>query len=94
MRHLTNIFQGLLVAKTDTIKEPDNLIKMWVHESERIYGDRLSSAENMVTYKAIVADLAKKNFSKYNLSKYFQGTNPEPLVFAQFVEGLEEKKYD
>jgi dynein heavy chain, axonemal len=48
----------------------------------------------MVTYKAIVADLVKKSFAKYNLSKYFQGTNPEPLVFAQFVEGLEEKKYD
>jgi dynein heavy chain, axonemal len=94
VRHLTNIFQGLLVAKPETIKEPDNLIKMWVHESERIYGDRLSSPENLVTYRAIVADLVKKSFAKYNLSKYFQGANPEPLVFAQFVEGLEEKKYD
>ena len=94
VRHLTNIFQGLLVAKPETIKEPDNLIKMWVHESERIYGDRLSSPENLVTYRAIVADLVKKSFAKYNLSKYFQGTSPEPLVFAQFVEGLEEKKYD
>lgn len=82
MRHLTNIFQGLLVAKPETIKEPDNLIKMWVHESERIYGDRLSSPENLVTYRAIVADLVKKSFAKYNLTKYFQVTNPEPLVFA------------
>lgn len=82
VRHLTNIFQGLLVAKPETIKEPDNLIKMWVHESERIYGDRLSSPENLVTYRAIVADLVKKSFAKYNLTKYFQVTNPEPLVFA------------
>jgi dynein heavy chain len=65
---------------------------MWVHESERIYGDRLSSAENMATYKAVVGDLVKKSFAKYNLTKYFTGT--DPLVFAQFVEGLEEKKYD
>ena len=47
------------------------MIKMWVHESERIYGDRLSSAENMTTYRGIVADLVKKSFAKYNLSKYF-----------------------
>jgi dynein heavy chain len=67
---------------------------MWVHESERIYGDRLSSPENLVTYRAVVADLVKKSFAKYNLSKYFQTTNPEILVFAQFVDGLEEKKYD
>jgi len=83
-----------LVAKPEAIKEPDNLIKLWIHESERIYGDRLSSQENIGTYKFIVADLVKKSFSKYNLTKYFQGNNPEPLVFAQFVSGLEEKLYD
>ena len=94
VRHLTNIFQGLLAAKPEAIKEPDNLIKLWIHESERIYGDRLSSAENIATYKFVVADLVKKSFSKYNLSKYFQGANPEPLVFAQFVSGIEEKLYD
>jgi len=94
VRHLTNIFQGLLVAKPEAIKEPDNLIKLWIHESERIYGDRLSSQENINTYKFVVADLVKKSFSKYNLTKYFQGANPEPLVFAQFVSGIEEKLYD
>ena len=41
VRHLTNVFQGLLTAKTETIKEADILIKLWVHECERIYGDRL-----------------------------------------------------
>jgi dynein heavy chain, axonemal len=70
------------------------LIKLWIHESERIYGDRLSSQENINTYKFVVADLVKKSFSKYNLTKYFQGSNPEPLIFAQFVSGLEEKLYD
>ena len=82
-----------MVAKPEAIKEPDNLIKLWIHESERIYGDRLVSTENLNTYKAVVADIAKKSFAKYNLSKYFT-TNPEPLIFAQFVSGLEEKLYD
>lgn len=94
VRHLTNIFQGLLIAKPEAIKEPDNLIKLWVHESERIYGDRLVSADNLNVYKAIMADLVKKSFAKYNLTKYFQGQNPEPLIFAQFVAGLEERLYD
>jgi len=49
VRHLTNIFQGLLNARPDAIKEPDNLIKLWLHESERIYGDRLVNAENLAT---------------------------------------------
>jgi dynein heavy chain len=46
-----------LVAKPEAIKEPDNLIKLWIHESERIYGDRLVSAENLNVYKAAVFDL-------------------------------------
>ena len=71
VRHLTNIFQGLLVAKPEAIKEPDNFIKLWIHESERIYGDRLVSSEHLNTYKALVFDLTKKSFAKYNMSKYF-----------------------
>lgn len=41
----------MLVAKTEAIKEPDNFIRLWIHESERIYGDRLVSYENLATYK-------------------------------------------
>jgi dynein heavy chain, axonemal len=55
---------------------------LWVHESERIYGDRLVSAENLDVYKAIMGDIVKKTFSKYNLTKYFQGAKIEPLIFA------------
>ena len=28
------------------------------------------------------------------MSKYFQGANPKPLVFAELVPGIEEKLYD
>ena len=94
VRHLTNIFQGLLIAKPEAIKEPDNFIKLWVHESERIYSDRLVSYDNITTYKNIVSDLVKKSFARFSLQKYFQPQNPEPLIFANFVASLEDKLYD
>ena len=81
------------MAKPEAIKEADNFIKLWVHESERIYGDRLVSFEHLATYKFIVSDIVKKSFARFNLGKYFTN-NPEPLIFAQFVTGLEEKLYD
>jgi len=71
VRHLTNMFQGLLVAKQDAIKEPDMFVKLWVHESERIYGDRLVNTEHLNQYRALAADITKKSFAKFNLSKYF-----------------------
>lgn len=94
VRHLTNVFQGLLVAKPEAIKEPDQVVKLWIHEAERIYGDRLVSYEHLGIFRRLLADIVKKSFSRFSLSKYFQGDNPEPLIFAQFVAGLDEKLYD
>jgi len=93
VRHLTNVFQGLLTARQEAIKEPDNFIKLWVHEAERIYGDRLVNAANLATFKALIFELVSKTFSKFNLKKYF-GATPEPLIFAQFVGSLDDKLYD
>lgn len=42
----------------------------------------------------MVSDLCKKSFNKFNLTKYFAQPNPEPLVFAYFVESLDDKLYD
>jgi dynein heavy chain len=71
VRHLTNVFQGLLTAKIEAIKQPDNFVKLWVHEAERIYGDRLVDANNLGTFKGLLAELTSKSFSKFNLKKYF-----------------------
>ena len=68
-------------------------MKLWVHESERIYGDRLVNAANLATYKAAAFEICGKSFAKFNLKKYF-GPTPEPLIFAQFVGGLDDKTYD
>jgi dynein heavy chain len=94
VRHLTNIFQGLLVAKPEAIKEPDMFIKLWLHESERVYGDRLVNQDDLNKYRLQAYDVVKKSFGKFNLNKYFQQPTPEPLIFAYFVASLDEKLYD
>lgn len=94
MRHLTNIFQGLLAAKPEAIKEPDMFIKLWLHESERVYGDRLVNSDDLNKYRQKAAEQTKKSFGKFNLTKYFNMPNPDPLIFAHFVAGLDEKLYD
>ena len=83
-----------MVAKPEAIKEPDNLIKLWIHESERVYGDRLVNIEDLNKYRLLAADITKKSFGKFNLTKYFNLPTPEPLIFAYFVGGLDDKLYD
>jgi len=94
VRHLTNVFQGLLSAKPESIKEPENFVKLWFHESERIYGDRLVDAANLASYRELAGEVVKKaGFLKYNMTKYISPAN-EPLIFANFVGSLDDKLYD
>merc|ERR1719482_1552234 len=95
IRHLSGVFSGLLQASPKDFSEPEKLVALWLHESERIYGDRLVSVADLKRYKAISADMAKKMFGKFNFGKYFQEKNPEILVFAPFSNGhTEDPCYD
>jgi len=94
VRHLTNVFQGLLQARLDVIKEPDNLVRLWNHEIERIYGDRLVNAEDLKKFRANTFDSSKKAFPRTNMQNYYRDKDPEPLVFANFVASLDDKLYD
>jgi dynein heavy chain len=40
-------------------------------------------------------DLLKKSFSKFNFQRYFQASNPENLIFCNFVAGIAgDRSYD
>ena len=44
VRHLANVFQGLLMSTPDQFNNVIKLSRLWLHESERVYADRLVSA--------------------------------------------------
>merc|ERR1719335_360994 len=90
IRHLSGVFSGLLQAKHTEFTEAEKLVLMWIHESERVYGDRLVSVGDLKKYRGLAAELCKKMFGKFNFSKYFQDKNPEILVFAPFSKGISE----
>lgn len=92
VRHLTNVFQGLLTARVEAIKTPEILAKLWMHEASRVYGDRLVSKSDLDKFNAAVSEQVSKSLAKFSgLKKFTQG---ETLVFAHFVASLDEKLYD
>lgn len=78
------MFQGVLQAKLDYFKEAEKLAKLWVHESERIYGDRLVSNEDVAAYLKMAAELVKKNIKHGGIHQYFNEKDPKLLAFAPF----------
>ena len=94
IRHISNVFQGLLVSAPDQFKNPEKFIHLWLHESERVYGDRLVSYEDLAKYNTIVQAQHKKVFPSYNVTRFYSGDNADPLVFCHFAENIQDKVYD
>lgn len=93
VRHLSSVFQGILMANPDQFKTVERMIELWLHESERVYGDRLVSIEDLEKYRALALAQSKKKFPSINMGNFF-GPNCTQLVFCHFVETTAEKVYD
>ena len=49
----------------------EKFAQLWLHETERVYGDRLVSATDVSKFKGLLVAQAKKHFSAYNFAKFF-----------------------
>ena len=94
IRHIANVFQGLLVAQPDQFPEPEKFVFLWIHESERVYGDRLVSLADLEKYNALAQAASKKAFPSVNLARFYGKEKAEPLVFCHFAENMSDKIYD
>ena len=66
------------------------LAQLWLHESERVYADRLVSLVDQRKYKDLALEQAKKYFKEMSPT----ALTAEPLVFAHFAGGVGDKLYD
>jgi dynein heavy chain len=90
IRHLANVFAGLLVATPHQFNQPEKFVFLWLHESERVYGDRLVSDADTAKFNEIMLNNAKKNFGQYNVSQFYMtggDVKNDPLMFCHFADG-------
>jgi len=93
VRHLSNVFQGILQCNANEFKTQEKIVQLWLHESERVYGDRLVSLDDLNKYRVLALNNAKKKFSPNFFGQFF-GDNAEALVFCHFAETVADKVYD
>jgi len=86
IRHLTNMFAGICGAKREQIRTPDKLVKLWLHEAERTYGDLLMDKSDTVIYAKLAREVAKKYFPNDKDDLVFPVAN----IFCHFALGLED----
>ncbi|PSN39336.1 Dynein beta chain [Blattella germanica] len=82
LRDLSNIFQ--------TLPNPTALVRLWVHEAYRVYGDKLVNATDIDSFNKLVVEMYKKaGFEDVDESDVFE----KPIIFCHFAEGIGENKY-
>ncbi|CAM9358663.1 unnamed protein product [Ascophyllum nodosum] len=81
MRDLSSIVQGLCMARLEHFVSQDWFARLWRHECERIYSDRLVSEAEVKTFDYLLRGTAKKHFGLEPDSKVFGG----PDVFTPFA---------
>ena len=56
------ILQGILFSTAECVKTPIDMVRLWMHECDRVYRDKLVDEKDMENYDRIQGDISKKTF--------------------------------
>ena len=82
-------FQGMLFASADCCKNAIDLVRLWVHESNRVYRDKLVDKRDIEFFDKVLHDVIKKCFEDFDESVITR----QPLLYCHFSAGIGDPKY-
>lgn len=88
LRDLANIFTGMMFATGDCCPNKHALVRLWAHESRRVYGDKMVTAGDLEAFDKALSDLVKS----------LDGINSDivlqlPHIYFHYAESLQDSKY-
>ncbi|BHF75205.1 Dynein heavy chain 9, axonemal [Sparganum proliferum] len=89
LRDLTNIFQGLLFSNPACLKTPTDIVRLWIHEAQRVYSDKMTEKSDNETFQKLLQEVVKKNFYDMEEAVLFR----QPLLYCHFSQGIGEPLY-
>ncbi|XP_076826869.1 dynein axonemal heavy chain 11 [Brachyhypopomus gauderio] len=78
---LTRLFQGLLFSTPEWVKQGCDLVRLWAHESRRVYSDRLADPTDLQLFHRLQIDVARQAFEDLEQQLVLQ----EPLIYLPSV---------
>jgi dynein heavy chain len=86
MRELANIFQNLCLSHSSSYTDQMDMLRLWLHETQRVFEDRLVSEAEHVILAELTQEVAKKTFDpktmKVDLAVLFQA----PVIYTNFAD--------
>lgn len=78
-----------MFSTNDCIGCPTDMIRIWLHETQRVYGDKLTDDKDIDSFTKMQTDIVKKSFEEIDESIVFD----KPNIFCHFAGGIGEPKY-
>ncbi|XP_005385504.1 PREDICTED: dynein heavy chain 6, axonemal [Chinchilla lanigera] len=94
LRDLSKCVQGILQCDSGTIREEIQIFRLFCHECQRVFHDRLINNEDKQYFHVILTEMANKHFGIAIGLEYFLN---KPIIFGDFIKfGIEksERIYD
>ncbi|XP_035799351.2 dynein axonemal heavy chain 11 [Amphiprion ocellaris] len=82
LRDISNIFQGILFSGPETVKESTDLALLWLHESCRVYSDRLVDVKDLQLFRKLQMESAHECFEGLEDKKL----KKQPLLYCHFSQ--------
>ena len=82
---MSKIFQGLCAANPKQNSQVIDLIRLWIHENQRVFGDRMISNEDKDTLSGLLNIEVEKVFKLNKEEVYFT----ERIIFGDYMGGLD-----
>ena len=85
LREMTNIFQGICMMKNSDYTSFHDVVKLWIHETARVFSDRFFFTSELEVYDGILRDIMKKNLGITNQDEYLK----ETIIYTNFAVGTQ-----
>lgn len=83
LRDLSKCVQGILQCDPGTIREEIQIFRLFCHECQRVFHDRLINNEDKHYFHVILTEMANKHFGKAIDLEYFLS---RPIIFGDFIK--------
>ncbi|NXO51687.1 DYH9 protein, partial [Aramus guarauna] len=90
LRDFSNIFQGLLFSTPECLKQPQDLVKLYLHESTRVYRDKMVEEKDYGSFDKLQLEMVKKFYD--DIEETLEQTK-QMNVYCHFAKGIGEPSY-
>jgi dynein heavy chain len=83
LRDISKVFQGILMIRPRKCGNAETMARLWVHECQRIFYDRLVNSDDHEWFKKTITDMMSRHLKQ---SMTMEDLFDKPIVFSDFLK--------